>query len=252
MITNFVTDSFLQTIYPDIDSQRLPSQTDFSQIVSTAHELVIDDIENRGFDSRLCQVPIDLNRSSADEDLQYFKSLTLTASTNRSAFKGNREKRFVVNVTAKTVNTAWTFILHGSNESNEPAADSIYWIKVVELISNNADTIGQLTVKYSAKYKWYRLRAETSVISSVTFTACLYETIWDYLIMQMAMKLLFTSWSRQEGDTWDMRRGIAIDEYERLIDTIRINYDADEDGKPEASERNRIVGGQIGSISINA
>ncbi len=255
MIVNFVDDTFLGTIYPDISNHLRTGDTDYSSQIATAHAMFIDDLENRDLDSRLCMVPLDLNRTSTSTNLQHLESETMTAAGYGEAVVGNRERRFVVNITAKTASNAWTFILEGSNDSEEPADDDSTWTTVTTLTSAVGDTTGQKTIKFSAKYYWYRLRVtlDTSAgAHSITFTACIYETIYDYAIAYIAFKLIFGSWIKENGDIWTARKEQAESDYSKLMETIKINYDRDEDGIPEDVERYRKIGGNVGSVSISA
>jgi hypothetical protein len=244
MIKNFVEDIFLKTIYPDITDYKNAGILDYSTTIQTAYEMVVDDVENRGLDSRKCHVPIDLNKISTDSEFQYLKSKTLTADEIGEAFEAKRERRFVINVTAKASGVN-TFNLQGSNEANEPASDSSYWTTISTLTWDVDDVVSEKSVKFSDKYKWYRLSVTTSV--SVTFTASVYETLWDFIIAYKTFFLVFSAWSGEANDWIDIRKKDVIEKYEELMATAKINYDLDDTGKPETEIA---TGGSIGSIPI--
>lgn len=252
MITNFVTDDLLLAINPDITQHFSADQTDHSEVINTAYENVIDDIENRGLDARKCHVPIDLNKLSTDTAFQYLRPLTKTATYEGEIFEGKRERRLVINVTSKTASTAWTFTLQGSNEVDEPEASSSYWETVTTIISYTTDTTGEKTVKFTKKYKWYRLRAVPTGSTSITFTAALYETIWDFVIAYKAMQLIYAYWMKEENDIWDNRRKVAMEEYEKLMSVVKANYDLDDSGGYDSDEGSIDMPGSITSSPIQA
>jgi hypothetical protein len=244
MIKNFVEDIFLKTIYPDITDYKNAGILDYSTTIQTAYEMVVDDVENRGLDSRKCHVPIDLNKLSTDSAFQYLKSKTLTADGVSEAFEAKRERRFVINVSAKASGLN-TFNLQGSNEASEPEASSTYWTTISTLTWDADEATGEKSIKFSDKYKWYRLSVETSV--SVTFTASVYETLWDFIIAYKTFINIFSAWSGETNDWIDIRKKDVLDKYEELMATAKINYDSDDSGTPDTEIA---TGGSIGSIPI--
>lgn len=230
MITNFINDNYLKTFYPDISKNRDSGLLDYSTIISTAYKTVIQDVNNAGINPRLCHTPIDLNQGSNDTSYQYLKEKTISTDTVNEAVHAmvdNREGRYYIYLSSQPANDV-VFRLQGSNEHNTPLSESAYWETIKYLAWTNVSEAGYNTIEFTDKYKWYRLTINTS--ETIKFRAGLYETIWDNIIAHKALQIIYQGWTKEEGDTWDVRRRLAQETYDTLIQTAKINYDTDGSG----------------------
>lgn len=252
MLLNFLVDSDLQAYYPDMVSFRRGGQVDYSDMIAKAHEVVIRDIINKGVNPRLLMVPIDLNRdATTDPNHQHLESWTLSASDVGYAWKGKgREGRFVITISDRTTGTGWDFLLQGSNESDRPADASTYWttIKTVVIVAANGEGLTNYT--FNDTYKWYRLKVTKTdaVVGSVAFTAGVYETVFDNLIIYRALQMIASVWRTEPNDQWDMRYTEVKALYEDALNSIHFWIDSDEDGIADSTEGQSKVGGSFGSM----
>lgn len=258
MLRNFVTDSDLEGYFPNIVNFRQGGQQDYSTAINKAFEFVIDDLENRGFKTRLMMVPIDLARDSdATANIQKLTSVTISATTSYDAWKGGRQRRFVVNLTDKSdLTDDWSFILQGSNELSTPEDDSDDWEDVETIqydAGNTAEQVIENSEVFSTMYAYYRLKVvKNGGSGSVTFTASVYEKVFDFLIACKTLEFIAMGWKSGLNVRWDdMQEDMAV-RFETALASIKCSYDADQDGIPEESEEKVSVGGRIGSMGLSA
>jgi len=134
MIKNFVIDADLEAFYPDLESYRSGAQPDFSEQISLAFRSLLNDLQARGRNPRLLGVPLDLNRDASSTHRQHLESNTASGAENGYAWEGNRERRFCVNVTTKSVlGDEWVFTLQGSNKTERPDSSDSTWTTVETL-----------------------------------------------------------------------------------------------------------------------
>jgi hypothetical protein len=258
LLRNFLTDSYLERFYPNIINDRQGRQVGYTDAIQNGFEMLMNDLSGRGLDVRLLMVPVDLNRNaSTTPNIQKLTAKTLSASEVGYAWEGSNQRRFVINLTSKTSLTDdWTFTLQGSNESERPEDDSDGW-EDIEAIQYGTTTLAADIIEENATYtdlhKWYRLNvAKVAGTGSVTFTASLYETIFDPLIAFMTLKWIAASWKTGSNPRWDDMYELALKEYEDKIASIKFTYDSDQDGIPTPAESGTAAGGRIGSIGISA
>jgi len=258
MLRNFVNDEYLEKYFPDIVNYRKGGQVDYSGSISTAFELVMEDVIGRGLHPRRCMVALDLVRDEdASDNIQQLTSATISATTNYDAWEGDKQLRFVVNLTSKTVLTDdWSFILQGSNKATEPDDVDSTWetVKTIQYDTNTAaGDIVEETETFVTMYLWYRLRVvKNSGSGSVTFTASLYETAFDSLIAYRTLDIIARTYQTGLAEKWDVIKEQMKQEYEDRLASIKISYDSNDDGIPETTEGGVSVGGRIGSIGLSA
>lgn len=241
MLLNFVTDSDLEAYYSDVVSFRRGGQLDYADTITKAYQTVIRDVVNRGFNPRKLMIPIDLNRdASTSPNYQHLTSATESSTTNGYAHQGRgREGRIVVTVSDRTANTAWDFILQGSNEKNRPDDASTYW-ENIQTISITTEGEGETNYRFTSLYKWYRLRLVLNTgPGSITYTAAIYETAFDDLIVNKAIELICSGWHTGLSGQWQFRLEKAMSDYASGLDAVKFGYDEDEDGVPEEHEEMR-------------
>jgi hypothetical protein len=238
MILNFIIDSDLERFYPDLESYRAGAQVDFSEQIDLAFEILLNDFQARGKSPRLLGVPLDLNRNDTSTHLQQLASTTISATTNAYAWEGGNERRFHVNLTSKTeLGDDWDFILQGSNKNERPTDADSTWETVATLDWPAAAAASEDSVVFRTAYRWYRVRAvKNSGTGSVTYTACIHDTIFDNLITWKAIELIAMSWDTGLSTLWQTRVEEAKASYTSAIERIITTYDSDEDGIPEFPE----------------
>lgn len=244
---NFVNDTYLEQFYPDLINFRKGSQQDYSAVIDTAFSLVLNDLENRGVDTRLCMVPLDLNRSrTASQNIQQLTSTTVSATTNGTHWEGGMQRRFVVNLTSKTLTDDWSFVLQGSNLTTEPASGDSSWETISTLQWDGTTAASEDNTTFTASYRWYRVRVvKNSGSGSVTFTASLYETKFDSIIAYKAIGLIARSWDTGMNPKFQVMAETMEAQYATGLQSAKVSYDRDEDGIPESTEAPRVTSVRI-------
>lgn len=238
MLRNFVTDAFLEKFYPNIINNRQGGQVDYSETIGNAFDLLVNELQSKGIDPRLCMVPIDLCRlSTASQNIQSVTSKTTSATWNGEAWEGGNERRFVLNLTSKVTADDWSFLLQGSNLTSKPEEGDANWETVSTLQWDGNTAASEVNTVITSLYKWYRVRAvKNSGSNPVTFTATLYETVFDELIAYRALELIALSWKTGLNPRWDDMQAEMYKRYVERMEAIKFSYDEDQDGIPEVAE----------------
>lgn len=238
MLVNFIRTADLEFVWPDILGHRRGGQVDYADVIETAFKHVVNDFIQRGKKVRGMMVPVDLNRDAGSPMLQYLKSGVVTGSVDGYAWAGNgREGRLVVVVAGRTDDSAWAVKIQGSNESVRPADDSSYWADVCT-VTIPADTDpGQFTETFVSKYVWYRrVVTLTGGTGTLTFTAAMYETTFDSIIVSKSLEMIAAANNTGLSPMWADRLSIARGDYESAIKTVSYVVDDDDDGYPDSTE----------------
>lgn len=234
MIKNFIVDADLERFYPDLESYRAGAQVDFSDQIELAFEVMLNDFQARGRNPRLLGVPLDLNRDASTTHVQQLTGKTVSATGNGYAWEGNNERRFHVNITAKSViGDAWTITLQGSNKKERPDDNDSTWETVATITSGASVAAAESSTVFRVMYKWYRRRITFTGSGTLTLTCALHDTIFDNLIVAKAIELVAMSWDTGLSGIWQTRVDEAKSIYQSGIERIIATYDADEDGIPE-------------------
>jgi hypothetical protein len=147
------------------------------------------------------------------------------------------QRRFVVNLTAKTLADDWSFILQGSNKNTRPDDVDTSWETVATIQYDGVTAAAEDDTTFSVMYRWYRLNVtKTSGTGSVTFTASLYETNFDLLFAYKTLDLIAMSWKTGLNQKWDDMRADMAAQYESTLQAIKFTYDENRDGVPEVAE----------------
>ncbi|TAK57877.1 MAG: hypothetical protein EPO24_09420 [Bacteroidetes bacterium] len=235
MLKNFLVDNDLKKYYPNIANQLWSAQADYSTQISKAFSILLNELQHRGINPRLCMVPLDLKREDDTAANAGLVSVTETATTTGDPFEGGNQLRLVVNITAIT--GTWSWKLQGCNLVDEPASDSSEWKDVTSAAISNKTAAAEHSVVFTEMFRWYRLVTTENAAGSVTYTACLYETVFDDVIAYGTFVLIFTDFMLEVNDIWDMRRQFAQNAYSAALESIKFGYDADDDGVPDLTEQ---------------
>lgn len=235
MIKNFITDTDLERFYPDLESYRAGGQVDFSEQIDLAFEIMLNDFQARGKSPRLLGVPLDLNRDDTTTHTQHLVSETISATDNGYAWEGNNERRFHVNITAKSVvGDDWSVILQGSNKTSRPDDNDSTWETVATITSGADVAAAESSTVFRVMYRWYRRRIVlNSGSGTLTLTCAAHDTIFDNLICWKSIELIAMGWDTGLSTLWQTRVEEAKASYQAAIERIVAAYDEDEDGVPE-------------------
>lgn len=233
-------------LYDQAIEKYLPrEQPDWNPQISEAFELLKDKIRARGVPVRLLGIPLDLNRLPTETA----KQNTLTSFTKTANFSGKHIvgidgfRRFVVNVTAISAASGFTFQLQGSNDqdiTNETEPSN--W----SLVSTLTPTAtGETSIVLADEYKYYRLNLTVpgSGSPSVTFTASLVETYFDRWIIYEALALIYAMLSKETGDVWTEKSKSAMIAFDLAFDSYKFSEDLNDDNLLDSTEQNE--SGQI-------
>jgi hypothetical protein len=231
MIKNYILDADLKKFYPLISNTLWSTQADYSTQISKAFDIMINDLWNRGLNPRQCMIPLDLNRADGADANQPLTALTKTATFTGEAYEGENQRRFAVKPSVCT--GTFTFQLQGSNEVSEPASGDSSWEDAGSTLSF-ASTTAEQSLVLTTQYRWYRYKI-TIAATTCTYTACLYETIFDDLISHRALAMIFNDWSQASPDYIRFAETeMAL--YDSGLSAVKFYYDSDDDGVAETTD----------------
>ena len=231
MVRNYVLDADLKKFYPLIAATIWNTQSDYSVQIGKAFDIMINDLWNRGLNPRQCMIPLDLNRVSGADANQPLTAVTKTATFTGGAYESTNQRRFAVKPSVCT--GTFTFQLQGSNEVSEPAAGDASWEDVGTALTFATTTAEQSTV-ITVQYRWYRHKI-TAAATTCTYTASMYETIFDDLISHRALAMIFLDWSQSNPQYAEFAKDeLAL--YDSGLNAVKFYYDSDDDGVAETTD----------------
>lgn len=242
MLKNFIADLDLKSQRDNIMSY-LGSRTTYAGKIALAFEMVLNDLRSREIEPRKLHIPIDLNRahdSSATHDVLISQTETASGSSDSYGEGIAGFRRFVVAFTAAAGITG-TFTLKGSNDSlSDSSSAPANWTNI-ETIS--FQVTGVKSVVFSDEYKYYTLAWTVDGTSpSMQFTAGLYETCFDQLIIQKTFFLLYQEMTKSTDDVWYDLMNQANVAYEQVIESIKFIMDKNDDNLPDSeTEQENLV-----------
>lgn len=231
MVKNFTTDNDLKPFYPLILASIWSTQSDFSTQRNKSFDIMINDLWNRGLNPRQCMIALDLNRAEDAENNQPLTSVTKTAVFTGEAFLATNQRRFVVKPSVCT--GTFIFQLQGSNEAEEPDSSDSSWEDVGSALSF-ASTTAEQSVVITNQCRWYRYKI-TSVGTTCTYTACMYETIFDDAIIHRSLAMIFNDYSQSNPQYAEFYK-IELAEYDNTMTAIKFYYDTNDNGIPESTD----------------
>lgn len=197
---NFVTENDLKGYVPELDRLLWSDQADYSQQKQRAEEIVSLDLIDRGYPLRQLQTPLLLF------------SGTMTGESEAVTDRLSRTRLSVTGFTG-----TGTITLQGKTSGD--------WVNIVT-VSGNANPI------FINSFLSYRLK----VVGSLTFTANLYEAVYDSLFAYKWLELILRDKFNNEGDQYWSRMILFRDDYNRKIGSMNISIDRNDDGTIEATE----------------
>lgn len=242
MIRNFVTTTTLERYFPIITSYIPTGQTDFTEQINEAFEIVRDDLRARSMDIRRVGVPLDLKYAENNTDNHDgLISSTETATTTGLHIVGmNGFNRFAVSVSALT-STGYSIALQGSNDIDVSSdTEPINWDTIATVTPT---TTGETVSSFTAEYKYYRY-VNTVTGSSITYTVALYETQYDRWIAYKALELICGFLTKRDDDIWTSHKKEFAAKYSACLDSYKISYDENDDNITDEEEA------QAGSLQV--
>lgn len=212
MLKATVVTSDLTKYEPMLADYYRTNQTDWSDILTKAHDFLENDIKARGLLLRRLCKPLRLtDATKSNEDEIERTRLTITLSG--------------------TVGTT-TFAFQGTNDdSNET------WTTISTVDALSYTTTGEKTTTFSDTYKYYKITKSggTATVSNIYLVERSFELSKTFLAISMALKTL----QSQVSDIWEEKSKYYMDLYYDLMKNINYSYDEDDDGSADADELKR-------------
>lgn len=231
MIKNFVNDEYLRQFYPKVSGQLWSEQSDYSKQINKAFDSLLSELQNRGINPRLCMTPLDLKLPDDATPNTPLTITTETATTTGEAFAGSYQRRLVV--TVRTVTGTWTIKLQGSNNQTEPETGDSSWTDI-DGAEIEIEATGEASVVFNDLYRWYRYVSIEDSAGSIEYGVYLVENILDDAIAYGTFILIFSDFIMETADLWDVRRAMAQASYDSALQSIKLSYDSNDDGVPDA------------------
>lgn len=217
MLRNNIDETYLKGFVPELTKYLWNGETDFSKQKQSAEQMVYLDLSNRGYDTASISPGLVL-RDDTD---------TLSAnSTGDSVEDVANRGRCCYNVTVRTGTTS--LVLQGSND--EETWTTIATQSITATVSSSFLFLGG--------FKYYRINS--TVTGTLAFTCWLAETIYDALFTYKWLELIMLDSYTEENDQYYKRMEYFRNEYNRLLDSGKLQKDDDFDGTEETAKTNVI------------
>lgn len=213
MIENYITQERILQGEPYLDSYLAENQLDFTEITDEAFDEYLNDVKNQ---------QVDLRKLGKRLSLQTSVTKTDTYDSAISEVDNIERRRLVIDVTDLTGDAV--FALQGSNDEStycDVKTDIQFSVK------------GSHAYLFSSVYKYYRLQL-TSIGTTITYSAYLYETTFDFpLLYLMRSKIYYSIYHRNGDDSFKEKADTYQAKYmDKLVNT---HYFYDESDDEEIS-----------------
>jgi hypothetical protein len=213
MIINYITQTELENLYPQLYTSFKEANIDFSKYIERGFTRLTNDLYNRGIDLKMLMPTLDLLRSATAEGGDPLTLKTIASDYTGETFEGGNELRLVLWNSA--VSGTWAVKLQGCNQ-----ATPTDWEDVTTF---NVDSTGELSATFLRQYVWYRVVITGG--TSLTFRCWMVETTFDDLICYAAWENLFANHSNSETDIIETRRSGAEKKYLELLQNQKFSLD---------------------------
>jgi hypothetical protein len=232
MVQNFITDLDLVPYYPQIAKLLYAGETTHEIRRMQAFDLLLDDFRFRGIDARRLHIPIDLNRSITETAAQNKLTVNTKTATFTSEFVYGLQgfKRFVIGATTLSLAATYSIKFQGSNDTTEEPTN---W---EDIGTFSISATGNTTVVMQTEYLFYRYILTITGTGNIVYTAALYETYIDRLIVLKTFQLIFRNLVRERNDVWDQRLQAAETDYETTMQVAKYCVDSNKDNLPDEDE----------------
>ena len=234
MLHNYIVDADLKLYYPGIANDIFSGQTTYDTQIQRAYSTLLNDLQMRDVDARKVMIALDLNYVAGSALLQPLTSSgSKTADYTSGAYAGKNERRFVVKPTARV--GTWTIKLQGSRLVAEPSSTDASWEDVAGTTISLSAT-SESSVVFTDTYHWYRYVLTRGAGTSITLVASIVEAVFDDLIVEKSLEIIFGGFRKETGDLWDVRRSEHAQNYAVRLDAVKYNYDANRSGSISSDE----------------
>jgi hypothetical protein len=240
----YVTTDDLRTFYPRITDYLGKARVDYGWQITEAYRQVQDALRSRGFKLNQVGKPIDILRpyqSSSIVNTLTSDTLAVSGTTYKTFMQAiDGMNRMVINASTLVLNGAspetYVIKLQGSNDQNVDLNNPPQnWTDVLSIAVKNT---GETTAVFTNEMIFYRLALILAGSApNITYTAALYDTWIDRVIIHKALAMIFRDFAKQDGDLWDRRAHQEEGFASAGLESASVNVDLDQDNIPEEQER---------------
>lgn len=201
---NYITQSYLYGFAPEpeLTAYLWNGETDYSDQITTAETIVLNDCVNRGYNVRLLRPELTLATGTSAEDI------------------GSRNRVVVV---ASSVTGTATVAITGANDLDDTFVSC----------GSSTITTGTTSFLLSTLYRYYKYTLTgTATITSVGLVESNYDLFYAYKALSLIMK----SARGREGDIYDIKAQEFEQMYQELFTNAKLWIDRDEDGELTTDE----------------
>lgn len=216
-LTNYVDETYLKGLIPELSKLLWTSETDFSKQKQMAEHIVRNDFINKGFKAAFLSIPLWLKENA-----------TISATETTTAVEDKLTRlRYRYNITTYT-GTAKTIVIKGCNTET-----GTYTTLVTLTISavTTAETGGYI----STPYKYYEL-VTTLSDGTLGYDVKLVETNYDLFFAYKWLELILMDSFKEEGDQFYLKMLYFKDLYNKLWNDTTIFEDLNEDDSLDTDE----------------
>jgi len=218
-IENFLIEQELKSYVPELGRLLWSEETDFTPQKIQAYSELNNELSSRGFNPAEIMPRLYIRKAGITETSHH-----ITESTDADAAA---RLRYVLDVKQFSEGGLKIFTLEGSN-------DNSYWEAID---SRKAESQGITTFIISRSFLYYRLNVSVTG-GSIDYTAFMCDTGLEKLAAYKWLELILLDRISEEGDQYHIKMKYFKNEYDTLLDKIKIWVDMDSGGSLSRDEFN--------------
>jgi len=221
MLKNLIDETYLKGYAVKLSALLWTGETDWSEQKDRATQFVYNQLIQKRYDVKKLMPELILRSSGT--------SLSATATSTAVTDTINRLRLVIDNITNTVSGKVLT--LKGSNDG------TTYYD--IDTITINTDSTLE-TITFFDTYSYYKI---TTTITSgvIDFRAYLTETVYDELFACKWLVFIMADLRKQDGDQFDLRLRHYEDMYNKLMNSVTLYIDSNNDGIPDETRETNIL-----------
>lgn len=215
MLKNFITTDTLKRYHPDLTDHLWNNTTDYSTQIDRGYQKVKTSLWSKSISASKIMVPVVVKTLG-------FESI----STISEPIKVYDRGRLVLSL-IQSPSTSFVVSIEGSYDKST-------WSDIVNMSIASGSVTGEYTELMNTSYPY--IRYSSTISQPVNYSLELYETVFDTAIIHASFAIIFSSFIKEVGDIWDLRRQLEEKSYIEVIDSLKYYYDTQGDNNPTNDE----------------
>jgi hypothetical protein len=222
MLRNLITDEDIKLFYPNIASQIFRNKADYSDQISKAYDILLDDLHNAGISPDLIET-IDLTGTNNINPA----FISVSSSNIGSAMRTVYERRVIVDT--QNITGSITVYIDGCNKTSKPLIQESDWIQALELKVTDVESTYSNVTNSNYQYVRYRIVPDALADGKIALTAI--TSVFDDCIIHKALAIVLRSFIKEANDSYDYQMKLENDDYKVTFLQAKVRYDEMNTGK---------------------